>query len=298
MQIGFVGLGKMGLNMALNVSDSGWKVIAFDLSEQARKVAKKEGIQVVETLDELINSLGANKKLFLSLPAGEVTNNMVSKLSETLDAGDIVIDSGNSNFKDSVSNYHLLKNKGIQFIDCGTSGGMEGARNGACLMIGGDKEVFQEMEVFFRDLAIENGYLYAGEAGSGHYLKMVHNGIEYGMMQAIGEGFNILDSSDYDFDFEQVARVWNHGSVIRSWLMELIEEGFEADPNLTNILGKVDASGEAKWTVEEALRLDIPVPVIASSLFVRNESQDDNSFSNRVVATLRHGFGGHKVTKK
>lgn len=298
LQIGFIGLGKMGLNMALNVGDSGWKVTGFDLSEQARRNATEQSIHVVKSVDELLSQLGDNKIIFLSLPAGEITNSMVVELSTLLKVGDIIIDSGNSNFNESVKNYHLTKEKGIHFLDCGTSGGMEGARNGACLMVGGDKEVFDRVEGFFRDLAIEEGYLYAGEAGAGHYLKMVHNGIEYGMMQAIGEGFNILNASGYEFDNEKVAKVWNHGSVIRSWLMELIEDGFKDDPNLSNIVGKVDASGEAKWTIEEALRLDIPVPVIASSLFVRNDSQDDNSFSNRVVATLRHGFGGHKVTRK
>lgn len=295
MKIGFIGLGKMGLNLALNAVDKGWDIVGLDLNISARNKAEVAGLDVVDNTVSLLKKLDDKKVIFLSVPSGNITNNLVKELSELLQGEDIIIDSGNSNFKDSIKNYHLCKERGIKFIDCGTSGGMSGARHGACLMVGGDKEAVSEVEAFFKDLACEGGYLYSGEAGSGHYLKMVHNGIEYGMMQAIGEGFELLSASDYSFNYERVAKVWNHGSVIRSWLMELMEEGFKSDPNLDKIKGEINASGEAKWTIEEALRLNIPVPIIALSLFTRNESKIEDSFSNKVVSTLRHGFGGHDM---
>ncbi|EOH97750.1 phosphogluconate dehydrogenase (NAD(+)-dependent, decarboxylating) [Enterococcus pallens] len=297
MRIGFIGLGKMGLNMALNVMDKQWEVIGFDASSQARERADAATVQTVSTIEALLDSLDEQKIIFLSTPAGRITNSLVEDLLKALDKGDVIIDSGNSNFNDSLKNYQAAKEQGIHFVDCGTSGGMEGARNGACLMVGGDEEAVKIVEPFLKDLACEDGYLYSGKAGSGHYLKMVHNGIEYAMMQAIGEGFQLLEASDYSFDLEKVANVWNHGSVIEAKLMELAEQSFAQDPHLDEIKGEVDASGEAKWTIEEALSLDIPVPTIALSLFVRNQSKISDSFSNKVVASLRHGFGGHAVVK-
>lgn len=297
MKIGFIGLGKMGLNMALNVMDKQWEVIGFDASSQARERAEAATVQTVSTIEVLLDSLDEQKIVFLSTPAGEITNSLVEDLLKALDRGDVIIDSGNSNFHDSLKNYQAAKAQGVHFVDCGTSGGMEGARNGACLMVGGDEEAVKIVEPFLKDLACEDGYLYSGKAGSGHYLKMVHNGIEYAMMQAIGEGFQLLEASDYSFDLEKVAKVWNHGSVIEAKLMELAEQSFAQDPHLDEIKGEVDASGEAKWTIEEALSLDIPVPTIALSLFVRNQSKISDSFSNKVVASLRHGFGGHAVVK-
>lgn len=287
----------MGLNMALNVMDNEWEIVGFDASSQARERAEAEKVQTVASIDALLDSLDEQKILFLSTPAGAITNSIVVDLLKALNEGDVIIDSGNSNFHDSLNNYQLAKKQGVHFIDCGTSGGMEGARNGACLMVGGDEEAVKIVEPFFKDLACEDGYLYSGKAGSGHYLKMVHNGIEYAMMQAIGEGFQLLEASEYTFDLEKVASVWNHGSVIEAKLMELAEQSFAQDPHLAEIKGEVDASGEAKWTIEEALSLDIPVPTIALSLFVRNQSKISDSFSNKVVASLRHGFGGHAVVK-
>ncbi|MEG0166000.1 phosphogluconate dehydrogenase (NAD(+)-dependent, decarboxylating) [Anaerorhabdus sp.] len=296
MELKFIGLGKMGHNLALNAIDKGHNVLGFDISADSRNNAKNLGINVVETLEDLLKERNGKRIVFLSVVSGNPTNELIKQLSVMLDAGDIVIDSGNSNFNDSVSNYKMLKEKSIDFLDCGTSGGISGARNGACLMIGGDADVYAEVEPFFESVAIKDGCLYTGEAGSGHYLKMIHNGIEYGMMQAIGEGFDILNESEFNYDYEKVAKVWNHGSVVRSWLMELAEEGFKDDKHLDKIEGVIDASGEAKWTVQEALRLNIPAPVITTSLYVRNASKITNSFSNRVVAILRHGFGGHAVT--
>ncbi|WP_161879174.1 phosphogluconate dehydrogenase (NAD(+)-dependent, decarboxylating) [Alkalibacterium sp. MB6] len=298
MEIGLIGLGKMGLNMALNLKDNEVKVSGFDISEDARKEAKDENIDVHSSLEELLDSFDKKRVLMLSLPAGDITNSTVKELCSKLSPGDIIIEAGNSNFHESVANYELTKEHGIGFLDCGTSGGMEGARYGACLMIGGEKEVFDQVEYLFEKLAIEKGYLYTGKPGSGHYLKMVHNGIEYGMMQAIGEGFDLLHASDYDFDLEQVASVFNHGSVIRSWLIELLQQSFQEDPKLTGIEGVANASGEGQWTVEEALRLSIPVPVIATSLFARNSSKIDDSFTMKTVATLRNQFGGHAIVKQ
>lgn len=298
MKVGIIGLGKMGLNLALNLQENNIEVIGYDVSIQARQKAAENQIIIKNSQEELLQSLEEKKIIFLSTPAGEITNSLVRALCNELQAEDILIDGGNSYFKDSVENYELAKEKGIGFLDCGTSGGMEGAQAGACLMIGGDVEVFRQTEEVFAALACAQGYLYTGNAGSGHYLKMVHNGIEYGMMQAIGEGFDILNAGRYDYDFEKVAGVWNHGSVIRSWLMELVEESFKEDPKLDDIKGVIDASGEGKWTIAEALDLDIPVPVISSSLFARNASKIDDSFSAKIVATIRNQFGGHDVTRK
>ncbi|QQP69533.1 decarboxylating 6-phosphogluconate dehydrogenase [Carnobacterium sp. CS13] len=298
MKVGMIGLGKMGLNLALNLQENNIDVVGYDVSTQAREKASESHLSIKNSQEELLQSLEGKKIIFLSTPAGEITNTLVKTLCDQLQSGDILIDGGNSYFKDSVKNYEQAKEKGIGFLDCGTSGGMEGAQNGACLMIGGDADVFNQTEEIFAALACDQGYLYAGESGSGHYLKMIHNGIEYGMMQAIGEGFDILNAGGYDYDFEKVASVWNHGSVIRSWLMELAEESFKSDPRLDDIKGIVDVSGEGKWTVAEALDLNVPVPVISSSLFARNASKIDDSFSAKVVATMRNQFGGHEVMRK
>ncbi|WP_086314783.1 6-phosphogluconate dehydrogenase (decarboxylating) [Enterococcus sp. 7F3_DIV0205] len=297
MIIGFIGLGKMGLNMALNVQAQGWEIIGYDVNNEARETANQKGLSVADSLDSLLKALNKKKVIFLSTPAGMITNQLVADLTEVLGVGDIIVDSGNSNFHDSVSNAEKAKVKGIYFIDCGTSGGLKGAREGACLMVGGEKEAVVVLEPFFKDLACENGYLYAGKSGAGHYLKMVHNGIEYAMMQAMGEGFNLLEASDYSFALDEVASVWNHGSIIEARLMGLAADIFSDDPTLASLEGKVASNGEAKWMIEEALRLEMPVPTTALSLFVRNESMLTNHFSNKVVASLRRGFGGHAVVE-
>ncbi|MBU5343392.1 phosphogluconate dehydrogenase (NAD(+)-dependent, decarboxylating) [Caldifermentibacillus hisashii] len=297
MKVGIIGLGKMGWNILLNLQEKNVDVVGYDASESVRKKAFQENLPVQNSLDALLNFLEEKKIVMLSTPAGEVTNTLIKTLSNKLNPGDIIIDAGNSYYKDSVKNFELAQEKGIEFLDCGTSGGIEGARNGACLMVGGKKETFDQVEEIFSKLACEKGYLFTGKPGSGHYLKMIHNGIEYGMLQAIGEGFDVLNASKYEYDFEKVASVWNHGSVIRSWLIELAEKSFEDDPKLDNLRGVVDASGEGKWTVEEALDLNIPVPVIASSLFTRNASKINDSFSAKVVSTIRHQFGGHEIVE-
>lgn len=298
MHIGLIGLGKMGFNLGLNLLDNNFDVTAFDVSEEARtKFAESKG-SAASTLKELVEQLPSPKIVWSMVPAGEITDKVLEELKGYLSEGDILMDGGNSNYKQSVERSKIFAELGVHFFDVGTSGGTDGARNGVCTMIGGDAEVFKTIEPIFQAISVENGYLYAGKSGSGHFLKMVHNGIEYGMMQAIAEGFEVLEKSDYDFDYEQVAKMWNNGSVVRSWLMELVESAFSKDPKLDAIRGVMHSSGEGKWTVETALELQAATPVIAMSLMMRYRSLDEDTFSGKVVAALRNEFGGHAVVKR
>lgn len=298
MEIAVVGLGKMGLNIACNLKSHNYDVMGFDLSDQAKKNAENAGIKTFDNLEKMVTSFTEKRVIWSMLPAGEITESVLDQLLKLLSPNDIVIEGGNSNYKDSVRRAKAFKEKEISYFDCGTSGGISGARAGACTMIGGDPEVFKYIEPIFKDISVEKGYLYTGKSGSGHFLKMIHNGIEYGMMQAIGEGFQIVQESEFDYDLADVASVWNNGSVIRGWLMELAESQFKASPNLEDYRGVVAASGEAKWTIETALDMGIAVPTIALSLFMRNLSQEDDSFSAKVVSALRNGFGGHAIVSK
>ncbi|MED4280604.1 decarboxylating 6-phosphogluconate dehydrogenase [Priestia megaterium] len=297
MKVGLVGLGKMGINLGQNLLDQRHDVVAFDVNSNAVEQMKGYGASGVSSLQELVQSLETPRVVWLMVPH-TVVDSVISEVKPLLAEGDIVIEAGNSHYKESIRRYNELKENKICFMDVGTSGGMEGARNGACYMIGGDRETWEIVEPIFRDTAVENGYLYAGEAGSGHFLKMVHNGIEYGMMAAIGEGFEVLEKSQFDYDYEKVARVWNNGSVIRSWLMELTENAFSKDAKLDNIKGVMNSSGEGKWTVETALDLQTATPVIAMSLLMRYRSLEDDTFTGKVVSALRNEFGGHAVEKK
>ncbi|MED1205942.1 phosphogluconate dehydrogenase (NAD(+)-dependent, decarboxylating) [Heyndrickxia acidicola] len=297
MKVGLVGLGKMGLNLGKNLIDNKHEVVAFDLNENAVKEMSEYGAAGTSTLKDLVAGLESPRVLWIMVPH-QVVDSVLEEVTPLLSKGDIVIEAGNSHYKESLRRYNKLKESDIHFMDCGTSGGMSGARNGACYMIGGDKEAWEIVEPIFKDTSVENGYFYAGKAGSGHYLKMVHNGIEYGMMQAIGEGFDVLEKSQFDYDYEKVARVWNNGSVIRSWLMELTENAFSKDAKLDEIKGVMHSSGEGKWTVEEALDLQTATPVIAMSLLMRYRSLENDTFTGKVVAALRNEFGGHAVEKK
>lgn len=297
MKIGMIGLGKMGYNLALNLKNNGYEVIAYNRSSQAIDLIKKEGVVGTTNLSELIELLPKPRIIWIMITAGEAIDEMIDRLVQLVDKKDILIDGGNSHYKDTLKRYKILKDKDINYVDIGTSGGISGARNGACTMIGAEDEVFKTIEPIVKAISVENGYLHVGNNGSGHYVKMIHNGIEYGMMQAIGEGFQLLHSSQFDLDYEDVARVWNNGSVIRSWLMELSENLFAKDPKLEELRGVIDSSGEGLWTLQEAIELKIPAPVLAMSLFARFSSKDDNAFSNRLVAGLRNQFGGHDVTK-
>ncbi len=301
MKFGMIGLGKMGMNLVKNAVDHEIEVVAYDVNAEAVEEAGNysEKITAVKSIDELLAELSEPKIIWFMLPAGKATNSTIELLSEKLSAADILIDGGNSNYKDNLEQNKLLTEKGIKFFDVGTSGGMAGARQGGNFMIGGDDEnSWSVIEPIFKAISTENGYLYTGKLGSGHYLKMIHNGIEYGMMQAIAEGFEILEQSPFDYDYEAVAKLWNHGSVIRSWLMELAQDQFSKDPKLDQIIGRVQSSGEGKWIIEESLDLGVPAPVIALSLMMRQRSLQEDTMTGKVVAALRNGFGGHEVEQK
>jgi len=295
MKLAICGLGKMGMNLTLNLLEHGYEVITYDIEESLVKEAENNGAIPAYELTAVTEHFEEQKIIWMMVPAGEITQGLFDNLIPQLNKHDIIIDGGNAHYKDSIRRYEISKENDLHYVDVGTSGGMEGARHGACTMVGGDQEIVSQIEELFQDVSVENGYLYTGEAGSGHFLKMIHNGVEYGMMQSIGEGFDILDKSPYDFNYEDVSRVWNNGSVIRSWLMELLQDAFSADTNLDEIKGVVHASGEGQWTVETAMEFETAAPVIALSLMMRNRSLESDTFSGKVVASLRNQFGGHGV---
>jgi 6-phosphogluconate dehydrogenase len=298
MQIGLIGLGKMGYNLALNFKSKGFDVVAFDVNKSASEKISKEGITTTAAMSDMALALKGRKIIWLMVPAGNVVDVVLNNLKNYLNADDIVIDGGNSHFKDTLTRARDLEKMGVHLLDCGTSGGVNGALHGVCTMIGGKKEVFDYCENIFKSISVQNGYLYCGKIGSGHFTKMVHNGIEYGMMQAIAEGFELLHRYDGEMDLAATAKVWNHGSVVRSWLMELTQSALEKDKNLESIKGIMHSSGEGKWTVETALEMGVPTPVITMSLLMRYRSQVEDTFSGKVVAALRNEFGGHAVEKK
>jgi 6-phosphogluconate dehydrogenase len=298
MQIGLVGLGKMGFNLALNMKSKGHDVVAYDINESTLEKIQEKGITPVRSLKGLAEKLTSKRVLWLMIPAGELVDSTIDTLTPYLTVGDIIIDGGNSYFKDSVRRAKALETKQINYLDCGTSGGTEGALQGVCAMVGGNRFAFNHCEPLFKDISVPNGYLYCGASGSGHFVKMIHNGIEYGMMQSIAEGFEVMERSDFKLDLEKVAKVWNHGSVVRSWLMELTENALRKDPGLQSIKGVMHSSGEGKWTLDTALEQQVATPVIALSLLMRYRSQQEDTFSGKVVAALRNEFGGHAVEKK
>jgi 6-phosphogluconate dehydrogenase len=298
MQIGIIGLGKMGYNLALNLRNNGYEVVAHDVNADfVHSISQEDRIIATYSLSAFCGELSGRKVVWLMVPAGEIVDKVIDNLLEYLSPNDIIIDGGNSHYKQSIKRHNYLKTKQIHFIDCGTSGGTSGALNGACTMFGGDEEPARYIEPILKDISVENGCLYCGKSGAGHFVKMVHNGIEYGMMQAIAEGFEVFEKSDYDLDFQAVAKMFNHGSVVRSWLMELTENAFSKDPKLDSIKGIMHSSGEGKWTLETALDMGVPTPVIALSLMMRYRSQQEDTFSGKVVAALRNEFGGHAVEK-
>ncbi len=298
MQIGLIGLGKMGFNLALNFKSKGFAVMAFDVNKSAMEKIADHGITTQPTIGELVQSMTGRRVIWVMVPAGNVVDVVLSNLKNHLKADDIVIDGGNSNYKDTLARARDLEKLGIHFLDCGTSGGVDGALHGVCTMIGGKKEAFDFCESIFKSISVPDGYLYCGKSGSGHFVKMVHNGIEYGMMQAIAEGFEVLHRHDGEMDLAAVSKVWNHGSVVRSWLMELTQRALAKDKNLESIKGVMHSSGEGKWTVETALEMGVPTPVITMSLLMRYRSQVEDTFSGKIVAALRNEFGGHAVEKK
>lgn len=298
MEIGIIGLGKMGLNLAENMIDQGYTVYGLDVDLSMEDSVSAKGIHFTDSLEGLLSKFSNRKIIWMMLPAGDITESIFQKVKQQLYPGDFIIDGGNAHFEDSKRRGMECEEENLHFFDVGTSGGVSGARNGACMMIGGDEKAFNEIEEIFAAVNVEEGYMYTGPSGSGHYLKMVHNGVEYGMMQSIGEGFNVLQHAEYDFDMGKVAKVWNNGSVIRSWLMELAFDFLTENARLDDIEGVIHSSGEGQWTVQEALKMQVPVPVIAQALMVRYSSMDKEKYGEKVAASLRNGFGGHDVVRK
>ena len=298
MKLKMVGLGKMGLNLALNMKEHGVDVEGFDVNEEARKKAESENIKTYASLEDAVSKDEKNV-IWVMLPAGKITNSVLNQLVELCKANDIVIDGGNSDHRDSLKTAHLMEEKGIYFFDIGTSGGVYGARHGASFMCGGDPDVFKnELQEMLESIATTNGCLYTGKTGSGHYLKMIHNAMLYGYMQTLGEGFELLEKSEFDYDLQNVADSLSKSSVIRGWLLELAADAFKKDPDLSKIKGVVGASKTTGWTIESACELGVPIPVISTSLMMRLRSKQDDSFSAKVIASLRDEVGGHKAQSK
>ena len=286
MQLGMIGLGRMGGNMTERLREHGHDVKTYD--PQVESTAK--------SLEELAGQLDAPRSFWMMVPAGKITEETFQTLLSVGASGDVIVDGGNSNFRDSQRRNAEANAKGMHFVDCGTSGGVWGLKNGYCLMVGGDDSAVAQVEPVFKDLAPDDGYAHVGPSGAGHFVKMVHNGIEYGLMQAYAEGFEVMKASEFDLDLHEIAGIWRYGSVVRSWLLELLYAAFELEgPHLDKIRGYVEDSGEGRWTIHEAMAEDVPVPVITAALFARFASRQDESFAAKVNAALRNQFGGHAV---
>ncbi|MEC4675314.1 MAG: decarboxylating 6-phosphogluconate dehydrogenase [Nitrospirota bacterium] len=300
MQVGMVGLGRMGMNMVKRLLKGRHKVVAYNRSPDKVDEIVKHGAKGAYSLEELVGKLKHPRVIWLMLPAGKPVDDAIDSLRGLLEKGDIIVEGGNSFYKDDIRREELLKPQKIHYVDAGVSGGIWGLKIGYCMMAGGNKKTCRYLEPLFKTLAPKDGYLYCGPVGAGHFVKMIHNGIEYGMMSAYGEGFEILNASPYssDLDFSKVAHLWNQGSVIRSWLLELAEAALKKDKKLEKLEAYVEDSGEGRWTVQQAVDTAVPAPVITSALFQRFRSRDSGSFSDRMLAALRNEFGGHAVKKK
>jgi 6-phosphogluconate dehydrogenase len=296
MRIGFVGLGRMGANMVRRLLRDGHEVVAYNRTPEKTKEIAGEGAAAAFSIGELVEKLEKPRAVWIMVPAGDATEAQIEELLEHLEAGDTIIDGGNTNFHDDQRRQRDLAAKGINYVDAGTSGGIWGLQVGYCLMVGGEKEAVEPLEPIFKSLAPEGGYLHVGGPGAGHYVKMVHNGIEYGLMQAYAEGFEIMHASSYELDLAGISELWMQGSVVRSWLLELAGRAFRANgPDLEHLKGFVADSGEGRWTVQEAIDHDVPAPVITLSLLTRFRSRQDDSYGAKVLAALRNEFGGHEV---
>lgn len=299
MKLGMVGLGRMGMNMVRRLLKGGHKVVAYNRSPEKTRQIMKEGAQGVFSLPELVQALQPPRIVWLMLPAGKPVEEYISQLADLLSKGDIIVEGGNSFYQDDLRHAGELKPKGIHYLDVGVSGGIWGLKIGYCLMIGGERKIYKFLEPIFKSLAPRDGYLYCGSTGAGHFVKMTHNGIEYGLMSAYGEGFDLLLNSPYgaELNLAKVAHLWNQGSVVRSWLLELLASALKKDPHLSSIKGYVEDSGEGRWTVQQAINSAVPTPVIACSLFQRFRSRQTDSFADKILAALRQEFGGHRVIK-
>jgi 6-phosphogluconate dehydrogenase len=302
MEIGFVGLGKMGMNMVERLRRDNHKIVAYDLDAAKLKEVSSYGAAGVGTLKELVAKLAPPRGVWVMVPAGEATDSTINQLADLMQPGDTIIDGGNTNFHDDVRRSQALAKKNIHHIDAGTSGGIWGLKVGYCLMIGGEEDMFRRYEPIFKTLAPPNGYGYMGKSGAGHYVKMIHNGIEYGLMQAYAEGFECMHKSEYRLDLAKIANLWGQGSVVRSWLLELAADALEKDPGLEHVKGYVVDSGEGRWTVLDAIEKDVALPIITLSLFTRFRSRvdkgADGSFAEKLLAALRNEFGGHAVVRE
>ncbi len=298
MKIGFIGLGKMGHNMVQRLLNDKHQVVVWNIDPAPVKSLEKLGAIASSSVEDLVKKLPDKKIVWLMVPAGKPVDDNLTRLIELLNPGDIVIDGGNSNWKETQERAARLKEKGMFFLDCGTSGGVWGLQNGYCLMYGGNKEAAEYPEPIFKTLAPADGFVYCGDSGSGHFVKMIHNGIEYGMMQAYAEGFEILEKSPFEIDLPKVADAWQYGSVVRSWLLELAVNALKEDPGLEKLEAWVPDSGEGRWAVQAAIDLDVPAPVITNSLFARFQSREKESFGMKMLAALRKQFGGHAVKSK
>jgi 6-phosphogluconate dehydrogenase len=299
MQLGFVGLGKMGGNMVHRIHrDSDHQVVAFDFSDEAVSAAEGHGATGASSLEDLVSKLDAPRLVWLMVPAGDATQKTVDQLAELLEPGDTIVDGGNSNWHDDVRRAGELDARGIHYVDVGTSGGVWGLEVGYCMMVGGHEESVARLSPILDVLAPPDGWRHFGDAGAGHFVKMVHNGVEYGIMQAYAEGFELMHKSKFPIELKEVAGLWNRGSVVRSWLCELAERAFEAEGNdLENLKGHVSDSGEGRWTIVDSIDLDVPTPVITASLYARFYSRGEGEYTHRVLAALRNQFGGHAVER-
>jgi 6-phosphogluconate dehydrogenase len=295
MELGFYGLGRMGMNMVLRLLRDGHRVVAYNRTQSKVIEVQDEGAIGAVSVPDMVQKLEPPRVVWLMLPAGETVERAVAEAAAYLSAGDVLVDGGNSNYKDTIRRAVEIKARGLHYVDAGTSGGIWGLAVGYCMMVGGDEESVKRLQPILTSLAPEDGYLHCGPSGAGHFVKMVHNGIEYGMLQAYGEGFEILQASDFDLDLRAISHLWNQGSVVRSWLLELAERAFTVDPELDTLTGYVEDSGEGRWTVLEAMEKDVPAPIITLSLLLRFRSRQVDSFSAKVIAALRREFGGHAV---
>ncbi len=297
MQLGFVGLGRMGLNMVTRLVRGGHEIVVYDRSPDAVARAEAAGARGVASLAALVPALAGPRTIWIMVPAGDPTETTVAALADLLSAGDTIVDGGNTNFHDDVRRAQTLAQKALHYIDAGTSGGIWGLQEGYCLMVGGEDDICRRLEPIFLTLAPPDGYLRVGGHGAGHYVKMIHNGIEYGLMQAYAEGFELMHASPYGIDLQAVAGLWNHGSVVRSWLLELAARALAEDADLSELTAYVDDSGEGRWTIHEGIDRAVPLPVITAALYARFRSRQDNPFGDRMLAALRNQFGGHAVKK-
>jgi 6-phosphogluconate dehydrogenase len=297
MELGMIGLGRMGANMSERLVRAGHRVISYDRSAEAIQRVVDKGAVGAHSLADFVKQLTLPRAIWLMVPSGDPVDQTIEQLLPLSNEGDIIVDGGNSNYKDSIRRAAKLAAQRLRFIDAGTSGGIWGLENGYCMMVGGETAAVERLAPIFTALAPPGGYLHVGSSGAGHFVKMIHNGIEYGMMQAYGEGFELLKASRFDLDLAKIAHLWNQGSVVRSWLLELAENAFTEDATLESIKGYVEDSGEGRWTVEEAIDKSVPAPVLMLSLFARFASRQDDSFSAKVVAALRNEFGGHAVKR-